>query len=72
MHCSEPPGRHRDPADLCVHTTRDVLAALSQGPDGVRQAIADGRWRLEGKARVLSSLVDGLDEFDPMFKVVEP
>lgn len=66
------PGRHSTPAGVVVHTTRQELAAVSSGRTALAKAVADGSLRIEGRRDLFEALVDALDEFDPMFAVIEP
>ena len=66
------PGRHEPAAELTVRTTRQELAGLSGGKAAFAAALDQGRLRAEGLVALLHTLVDALDEFDPMFNVVEP
>ena len=44
---------------------------LLEGGD-LRQAIADGRIAVEGDAAAVGRWLSALEDFDPMFNVVEP
>lgn len=66
------PGRHITPPDVVVRTTRQELAAVSSGRTALAKAVADGSLRIEGRRDLFEALVDALDEFDPMFAVIEP
>jgi len=66
------PGRHGAAADVLLHTTRAELVHLSAGRSAFAAALADGSLRTQGQRQVLATFVEMLDEFDPMFNVVEP
>ncbi len=66
------PGRHGKLADATVRTTRDELARVSGGRRALQAALDSGTLRVDGRIEVLRSLIETLDEFDPMFAVVEP
>ncbi|HSV60183.1 MAG TPA: alkyl sulfatase dimerization domain-containing protein [Variovorax sp.] len=71
--------RRVDPAthaDASITVTRERLAQLLGHESGIAAAIASGREkgevRVDGDARCVADLMARLDEFDPMFNVVEP
>lgn len=66
------PGRHSGPTDVVVHTTRQELAAISSGRNAMAKALNEGSLRIEGERGAFQALVDALDDFDPMFPVIEP
>lgn len=66
------PGRHHEPSDVVVRTTRQELAAISSGRNAMARALNDGSLRIEGERGAFQALVDALDDFDPMFHVIEP
>lgn len=66
------PGRHSEPADVVVRTTRQELAAVSSGRTALATALSDGRLRTEGDPQALLALIETLDEFQPMFPIIEP
>ena len=66
------PGSHGAAADAVIETTRAELAAHSAGRTALLAGLACGSLRVRGdRARVLQ-FFEALDEFDPMFNVVEP
>lgn len=66
------PGRHGEAAGLTLRTTRSELVAISAGRSALAAALAQGRLRLQGDAGLLQALIEVLDEFEPMFSIVEP
>jgi alkyl sulfatase BDS1-like metallo-beta-lactamase superfamily hydrolase len=66
------PGRHHPAAAATVRTTRAELVAVSGGRSALATALAEGRLRVAGDTAVLRALIEVLDEFEPMFNVVEP
>lgn len=66
------PGSHGDAADAVVETSREELARVSAGRSALLAALDGGGLRVSGDAQRFRSFVETLDEFDPMFNVVEP
>jgi alkyl sulfatase BDS1-like metallo-beta-lactamase superfamily hydrolase len=66
------PGSHGAGADAVVETTRQQLAKLSAGRSALLAGIEAGEFRITGDAALFLRFVESLDEFDPMFNVVEP
>lgn len=66
------PGSHGAAADFTLYTTRQELARMCSGKAALAQALAAGELRLHGPRQRLAELIDALDEFEPMFNVVEP
>jgi alkyl sulfatase BDS1-like metallo-beta-lactamase superfamily hydrolase len=66
------PGSHGPNADLTVRTTRAELVRFSAGRTALAAALAQNALRMQGRVDLMHAFVDGLDEFDPLFKVIEP
>ena len=66
------PGSHGSAADAVVETTREELARASAGRSALLTALDRGSIRVSGDMRLFRTFVETLDEFDPMFNVVEP
>lgn len=66
------PGRHDGTADVTIHCTRRELVAISGGRSAMAAALDAGTLRAQGRVELLRQLIDALDEFEPMFNVVEP
>ncbi len=66
------PGSHGDAAQAVVRTSRDQLARVSSGREALLAALDTGALRVSGDRAVVRALFECLDEFDPMFNVVEP
>lgn len=66
------PGRHGELAHATLRTTRAELVAVSAGRSAIAAALAEGRLRVAGDVALLQALVAALDEFEPMFNVIEP
>jgi alkyl sulfatase BDS1-like metallo-beta-lactamase superfamily hydrolase len=66
------PGSHGPAADAVVETTRQELARASAGRSALLAALDGGGIRVSGDTRLFRTFVETLDEFDPMFNVVEP
>lgn len=66
------PGGHAALADVVLRTTRDELAQLSSGRTALLAALADGRLRCEGRKDLLQAVLECLDEFEPIFNIIEP
>ena len=66
------PGSHGAAADAVIETTRQELARASAGRSALLAALDGGGIRVTGDTRLFRAFVETLDEFDPMFNVVEP
>jgi alkyl sulfatase BDS1-like metallo-beta-lactamase superfamily hydrolase len=66
------PGRHEPAADAFIETTREQLSKLSAGRSALLAGIDAGEIRITGDKALFRRFVEVLDEFDPMFNVVEP
>jgi alkyl sulfatase BDS1-like metallo-beta-lactamase superfamily hydrolase len=66
------PGSHGPAANAAVEMTRQELGRVSAGRSALLQALDGGGIRVSGDAQLFRSFVETLDEFDPMFNVVEP
>jgi len=66
------PGSHGDAADAAIETTRAQLSKLSAGGSALLAGIDAGEVRISGDAALFRRFAQTLDEFDPMFNVVEP
>ena len=66
------PGSHAGGADAVVETTRQQLSKLSAGRGALLAGLDSGELRVAGDVTLFRRFVETLDEFDPMFNVVEP
>ena len=66
------PGSHGAAANAVIETTREELGRVSAGRSALLAALDDGGLRVTGDAQLFRRFVETLDEFDPMFNVVEP
>ncbi len=66
------PGSHGDAADAVIETTRAELAAHSAGRAALLAGLDRGSLRVRGDVVLVRRFFEALDEFDPMFNVVEP
>ena len=66
------PGSHGPAADAVIEMTRQELARASAGRAAMLAALDSGGIRVAGDTRLFRAFVETLDEFDPMFNVVEP
>jgi alkyl sulfatase BDS1-like metallo-beta-lactamase superfamily hydrolase len=66
------PGSHGALADAVIETTRAELAAHSAGRAALLAGLASGKLRVSGDVERVKQFFETLDEFDPMFNVVEP
>jgi alkyl sulfatase BDS1-like metallo-beta-lactamase superfamily hydrolase len=66
------PGSHGDAADAVVEMSREHLAKLSAGRSALLAGLDSGDLVVAGDAALFRRFVEALDEFDPMFNVVEP
>lgn len=65
-------GEHGPQAHLRLRTTRAELVPLTRGRTALAEALAAGTLRLEGPRERMQAFIDTLDEFEPVFPVVEP
>ena len=65
-------GSHGADAQATVSMNRALLAELVAGADRFSEAIADGRVHIEGDATVVNGLLGTLEDFNPMFNILEP
>lgn len=66
------PGSHGDAAQAVIRVDRAALTEILLEGGDLRQAIADGRIAVEGDAAAVGRWLSALEDFDPMFNVVEP
>ena len=66
------PGSHGPLADAVVWTERAQLGELSRGAAAFIHALDSGALKVDGNSKLFRAFVEALDEFDPMFNVVEP
>ena len=66
------PGSHGSAADAVVEIGRVALGRASAGRQALLAALDDGSLRVQGDAALFRRFLDTLDEFDPMFNIVEP
>ncbi len=66
------PGSHGGAADAVIDMPREQLSRLSLGRSALVSALDGGDLDVSGDAALLRSFIECLDEFDPMFNVVEP
>lgn len=66
------PGGHGGTADAVVRTSRAQLAQLLATPTGLLSALDSGDLDVKGNLGLFRRFVETLDDFDPMFNVVEP
>lgn len=66
------PGSHGPSADAVVRTGRAQLARLLQGRAEMLRALDAGELDVRGDRGLFRRFVQTLDEFEPMFHVVEP
>ncbi len=65
-------GSHGDAADALIRTPREQLARLLQGPNEMLRCLDAGELDVTGDRELVRRLVLALDDFEPMFNVVEP
>lgn len=65
-------GSHGDAAQVTVCTPRAQLAQLLQGPAEMLRSLDAGEIDVKGDRELLRAFVRALDDFNPMFNVVEP
>lgn len=66
------PGSHGAAADAVVRTGRAQLSQLLLGPAELLHSLESGELNVEGDRELFRRFLQTLDEFDPMFNVVEP
>lgn len=65
-------GSHGEAADAVVETTRAQLSRLSAGRSALLAAMDAGEVHIRGDQALFRRFVETLDEFDPMFNIIEP
>ncbi|MBP8306504.1 MAG: MBL fold metallo-hydrolase [Burkholderiaceae bacterium] len=66
------PGSHGEQAHAVIETTRAQLGKVSAGRATLLAGLETGELRVTGDRALVRELFEHLDEFDPMFNVVEP
>ncbi|WP_423456204.1 alkyl/aryl-sulfatase [Ottowia sp. VDI28] len=66
------PGSHGDHAHAVIDMQRDTLPKLSAGRDALLAGLDAGDLQVTGDAALFRRFLEALDEFDPMFNVIEP
>jgi alkyl sulfatase BDS1-like metallo-beta-lactamase superfamily hydrolase len=66
------PGSHGAAADAMIELTRAQLSKLSAGRSALLAALDAGDVKASGNGALFRRFVETLDEFDPMFNVIEP
>lgn len=67
------PGLHpEDQVDASLVTSRSELTMLLKNPQDMLHRIENGHLRTQGKTELLKQFLLLLEQFDPMFNVVEP
>ncbi|MBH1965582.1 MAG: MBL fold metallo-hydrolase [Comamonadaceae bacterium] len=66
------PGTHGAQAHAVIDMDRDKLSTLSAGRDALLAGLDAGDLRVTGDAALFRRFLETLDEFDPMFNVIEP
>jgi alkyl sulfatase BDS1-like metallo-beta-lactamase superfamily hydrolase len=66
------PGSHGNAAHAVVEMPRARLAQVSSGRAALLEALDAGDMKVSGDAALFRRFVESLDEFDPMFNVIEP
>jgi alkyl sulfatase BDS1-like metallo-beta-lactamase superfamily hydrolase len=66
------PGSHGAAADAVVRMSREQLGQLSAGRSALLASLDQQELDVRGNAALFRSFVECLDEFDPMFNIVEP
>lgn len=66
------PGSHGAAADAVVRMSREQLGQLSAGRSALVAALDKQELDVRGNAALFRRFVECLDEFDPMFNIVEP
>ena len=65
-------GSHGADAQATIRMTRPLLAGLVGGGAQFAAAMADGQLRVEGDRGVVAGLLGTLENFNPMFNILEP
>jgi alkyl sulfatase BDS1-like metallo-beta-lactamase superfamily hydrolase len=65
-------GQHEGRVDAGIVMSRAELATWLATPDGLLQALDTGAMDIRGNKPLFRQLLAALDQFDPMFNVVEP
>lgn len=65
-------GRHGEAAHATLRTTRAELGRVAGGRAAFAAALGAGALRIEGDRSAVERWVDVLEDFDPMFNIVEP
>jgi alkyl sulfatase BDS1-like metallo-beta-lactamase superfamily hydrolase len=66
------PGSHAGTVDAVVDMSREQLSKLSAGRWALLAGIDSGELVVTGNAALFRQFIETLDEFDPMFNVIEP
>lgn len=66
------PGSHGAAADAVIRMSRDQLGKLSAGRAALLAALDSKELEVQGDVALFRRFVECLDEFDPMFNIVEP
>jgi alkyl sulfatase BDS1-like metallo-beta-lactamase superfamily hydrolase len=66
------PGSHAGAVDAIVEMSREQLSKLSAGRWALLAGIESGELVVTGNAALFRQFIETLDEFDPMFNVIEP
>jgi alkyl sulfatase BDS1-like metallo-beta-lactamase superfamily hydrolase len=66
------PGSHGDAAQTVIETTRPQLGKVSAGRTALLAALDGRTLKVQGDAALFRRFLETLDEFDPMFNIVEP
>ncbi len=66
------PGSHGPAAEAVVRTSRDQLGTLSAGRGALLAALDAHTLDVSGDAELIRGFIECLDEFDPMFNILEP
>ncbi len=69
---SHQPGSHGASADATVHICRVALDKLLREKKGLLQGLIRGEIEVQGAQAPVQQLFDNLDDFDPMFNILEP
>ncbi|MBB1594625.1 alkyl/aryl-sulfatase [Achromobacter sp. UMC46] len=66
------PGSHGERADARIHVPRKQLWSLLQGEKGLYRAATEGRMKITGNVDLVIELFRHMDDFNPMFHILEP
>ncbi|MEG1202501.1 MAG: alkyl sulfatase dimerization domain-containing protein, partial [Comamonas sp.] len=69
---SHQPGSHGINADATVHICRVALDKLLREKKGLLQGLTRGEIQVQGAQAQVRQLFGNLDDFDPMFNILEP